>query len=90
MTTKAFPYVSPSAITLREETEYQVSDGWPTARAVTKQWEAEYIGPTFNHDGTFVTSNGPSLVMRRTGATADEAYKNLTQAIIEQGYEFRR
>lgn len=87
---KTFKYVSPRNITLTEDTEYLVSQDPVTYREMVTRWTASLNGVSFNHDGTFVTGNGPRVIMSRTGATSDEAEEKLITAILEEGWEFRQ
>ena len=84
-----FPYISFKDISLEQETVrgYDIASGEHVS--YEKGWVAKFEGASYNHDGTFVSANGPRVEMTRSGYTSDEAYDALTEALKAEGWTLR-
>ena len=80
-----YPYVSASSITLTEEVETMYNESTLLIEQATF-WKASLNGASYDHDGTFVSANGPRVEMQRSGDTAAEAYSRLVEALEAQGW----
>jgi hypothetical protein len=86
--TKKYPYVRASNVVLSEETFQEVSTNPYWVKTVSERFTAAYSGHP--DDGSVGLKNyGPRLEMTRSGTTAVEAFKNLVEALEEQGFTVR-
>lgn len=80
-----FSYVEARNITLSENTEEVPDIGTGQMMVICKNWEATFSGSA--HDGSIAFKfYGPHIEMIRTGRTAQEAYKNLVDALTDEGW----
>lgn len=84
------PYtrVRASDIVLSEETFDYVSQDPHELKTLSDGFTAVYEGH-LTDGSSILASYGPKIEMKRYGATADEAYRALVEALERQGFDVR-